>query len=210
MNDYLRREKISFKYLPVFWLLRIAFCLAILFTGYAQWGVMVVGAAFSIGFINSTEMESMLPMTDEEIKAMRFTKVRAVWLRYLVFGLLSLAVHYLLADWMGDKWYPTPLILFHFALQMLVVLSVFIDGITSSLLKKVGSPLVKKEVKKYFTESIPHIVFFVYGIALLHFHSLIDDGPLWIHLLILGIAAVLMGIDVFDKVKAWRVTDYEH
>ena len=211
MSDYLRREKLSFKYMPIFWLLRILFCLAVIFSGYAQWCVMIIGTFASIGFIYSTEMENMLPMTDEEIKAVRFMRVRNVWLRYLFLGLISILVHFLLLDRMGDTWFPTPIIIMHFVLQMINMYDTFLDAITPKALKGDFRSLVKKtEISKYFTETIPRLVFFIYGISLIITHGIINEGSVWVHVVVLGIASILMGLNVVRDAKAWRLMDYDY
>ena len=75
MKDYFRREKLSFKYNPIHWFGRLLFIFLIVTSGILQWIVVLFGSAFSISFVHSTEMEHMLPMSDDELIRKKLTKV---------------------------------------------------------------------------------------------------------------------------------------
>ena len=69
MKDYFRRERISFKYTPILWAVRLLFVSLVIFSGSAQWIIVLLGSAVSVGYVHSTEMEHMLPLSDKEITA---------------------------------------------------------------------------------------------------------------------------------------------
>ena len=210
MREYLRREKISFKYMPAFWLLRLFFCISLLFSGYAQWCVMIIASYFSIGFIYGTEMENMLPLTDEEIRSQRFLRVRVIWIRYFILGVISLLINYYLIKKGTDSRVNTPVVIMHFILQMISVYDTFLDAITrSGRNNRFFDSISHKGITKYITETIPLLVFFIYGYLILIMTSQINAN-IWIHVSVLGISSILLGINAILKSKAWRISDYEH
>lgn len=218
MKDYFRRERISFKYTPILWAVRLLFVSLVIFSGSAQWIIMLLGSAVSVGYVHSTEMEHMLPLSDKEITAKNLRKIRFVWLRYLILGVMSKVYVYLAVK---NGWIvanslianETPLIdICFFILLMVYAYELMLDaGNDNKRLDGLGS-IFKKKAIKYFIETLPHIVFFIYAISMMMSGSsrrgILSKGSDRFHIYILITAAVLLTVDVILERRKSRLCDY--
>ena len=217
MSEYIREELIKFKYQPVFIFTRLLMLAVLIVLSYAGWGVMVWASVWSVGFVHSTEAESMLPLTDTEMIKRKHTRVNMIWLRYLIFGLIAYAVHYVMILEGRSVWdigfapmMERPFIVISFfILQMLYIyktqLSVMIPDRKSKF-----TEALKNSIKKDLLSVLSMIVFWVYAVdlTLSKRRTLIVEGNEFIHCAILLVAAAMMGIGIYKELKNWKITDY--
>ena len=218
MSEYIREEMIKFKYLPVFIFTRLLMLTMLILSSYAGWGVMIFASVWSVGFVHSTEAESMLPLTDKEMIKRKHFRINMIWLRYIIFGLIAYAVHYVMIIKdvsVLDKGFAPMIerpfiVISFFILQMLYIhknlLSMMIpDG------KGKFIDVFKKSIKNDLISILSRLVFWVYAVdlTLSKKRTLITDGSEWIHCAILLVAAVMMGIGIYKDLKKWRITDYD-
>ena len=92
---------------------------------------------------------------------------------------------------------------------MVFVLEIFIANVTNekdeSSFKRV---FLKDEVYKYFTQSLPHIVYFVYGYTMMIHPSLISEVSVYINLLIISISIILLMANNIIKLRNWRLHEF--
>ena len=212
IKDYFRQERIAFRERPILWLLRILFVALILYSGCSQWCFMTIAQAFSIGFTYSTEAERIIPFTDTELKARRFTRVNMVWLRYLILGLTSYALGFI---------FKTPFVLpevilkrpymyiAFFILQMTFIYYNFLDQVIE---KKKGKAFKSMPKVLYITNMFSMITCFVYAIEVMKSPNsgfFNNVGIEWIHVAIILAAALLLIINCFRIYKNWKFLDFE-
>lgn len=217
MSEYIREEMIKFKYHPVFILTRLLMLAVLIAVSYAGWGAMLFASAWSVGFVYSTETESMLPLTDAEVIKRKHFRINMIWLRYLIFGLIAYAVNYVMilkdvSVWdigfapMTEK--PFIVISF-FILQMVFIYNALLSVMVPDHTNKFSAAL-KNAFKNDLISVLSGIVFFTYAVdlTLSKKRTLIIEGNEFIHCAILLAAAVLMGIGIYKKIKDWKVTDF--
>ena len=217
MSEYIREEMIKFKYHPVFILTRLLMLAMLIITSYVGWGVMIFATPWSIGFVHSTETEHMLPLADAEVKKRKLIRVNMIWLRYLVFGLIAYAVHYVMAlkgisvlDIGFAPILQKPFIVIaFFILQMVYVYSNLLSSMIPDGTGKI-TELLKNSLKHDLLSVLSGIIFWVYvvDLTLSKKRTLIIEGGEWIHCAILLTAAVMLGIGIYRKIKNWKYTDY--
>ncbi|SEF68980.1 hypothetical protein SAMN04487934_102159 [Eubacterium ruminantium] len=213
MKDYFRREKISFKYYPLFWVIRLLFVFMIITSGMLQWVVILFGSAFSIGFVYGTEMEYMLPMSQEEIKRKRLIRIRNVWIRYAVLGVIGRIYIYFASK---NGWYglhdmiavknPEISAAF-FVLLMIYAYELMLDAGISAKTSGMAQ-LIPSSFVKVIIQTIPHIIFFIYAVMAIKYAAKPDGiesmGPMWLHLTFLLSASGLLLINIFVE-KSGRI-----
>ena len=218
VNDYLRREKILFKYHPKLWIARIIFIILVILSGCFQWLIMIIASAISIGYVHSSEMEHMLPMTDRELTARNLMKVRMVWLRYLIFGAIGNVYVYLSSKngWFllyPNAIYKAPVLeLCFFILQMVYIYEIMLDEANDNKRLNGFGKHPKIEPVKILIQVIPHLVFYIYAVSI----SISSDkrrGILCIdadeiHMTIISAAALLILINLLTERKKSRICDH--
>lgn len=209
MREYFRQERLSFRYLPVFWLTRLLFVVMSILLPTAQMFLMITAAVFSYGFRYQTEEESLLPLTDEEIKRMRLARCNMIWLRYLIVGLASILLGYLFPDSiiLRGGLFESPVILgAFFTLQMVAVYETLLEkaaGITGG--KKIYTPF------RYVFCSFPSVILFAYAFTGLTFQkrpAFFMNGAAWIHASILLAATALLAIYCVRLCGEWKIRDF--
>lgn len=213
MREYFRLEKISFHYMPVFFLTRILFAALVLFLGYAQGCVMLFAATFSVGFVHLTEMERLIPLTEEELKRKRLTRVIMIEIRYAILGILGYCLAYFFAPY-PDLWIYRIIIekpltcLAFFVLQMGVILANLLDAVLQL------DPLWKsKSVFRFFFYGIPQIIFFVFIMSSIGVFS--DKVPFaydlsdGINIVLFLAMGVLVTIYCIKTVQDWKLPDFK-
>lgn len=218
MKDYFRRERLIFKYNPIYWFSRLLFVFLIVTAGILQWIVILFGSAFSIRFVHSTEMEHMLPMSDDELIKKKLTTVGNVWLRYLILGVIGRLYIYFAAK---NGWYgfctrletnSLLLMIGFFILLMVYAHEIMLDAISENRFDGRTRELLPKNICKIFIQTIPHLIFFVYAIMLIISaetrRSLLKFGPDWLHAAILIAAALLLSVNVLIERKKLKIVDY--
>lgn len=209
MREYFRQERLSFRYIPAFWLARLLFVVMIILLPTAQMFLMLMAAVFSYGFRFETEAESLIPLTDEEIKRMRLTRCHMIWLRYLIVGFVGILLGYLLPDSIIIRggMYGSPAILgAFFALQMVAIYETLLEraeGITGG--KKIYTPF------RYVFCSLPTVILFVYAFRGLEFRkktAFFMNGATWIHAGILLAATALLAIYCVKLYSEWKIRDF--
>jgi len=209
MREHVRMEWLSLKHMPVFWLTRILFIALVICAGNLQGFVMMLGCAFSLGFVFDSEEECILPLTDEEMKRRRLYRVGMIWLRYLIVGLIGIAAAFLLPGLteftvvMREK---RLLFAAFFVLQMALIYETMLENVTKRKhMEPYGS------VKKFAFGILPTIVFFTYALSgfLRENRPFFYDGAEWIHVCILLVAAALLVIYCFVICREWKLGDFE-
>ncbi len=211
IKDYFREEKISFRSWPVFIVMRIAFAALIIFTFNVQWCMMVMGAVFSIGFIQNTEAEKIIPLTDEELKQKRFVRVNMVWLRYLILGIIGYIVTLNLTGFQNvrELIMMRPCMYFaFFILQMVTIYQTMLEQMIDNSSSKRFT--LKQPIEKYIFNSIPSIIFFVYGVSSIQNtgKGFFFTGQEWPHVLVMLIGALLSIIYTIIQYKRWKIEDF--
>ena len=217
MKDYFRRQGLSFKYNPIFWLLRLFFVYLMVTTGRLQWLIILFGTAFSIGFVQNTEMEHMLPMSEEEIIKQKLTKVGFIWLRYLVIGLIGRVYIFLAGEngWYGYHDYVSremPILeISFFVLIMVYAYELMLDAIRED--KGTGlKEVIPRKIYKYFIQTLPHFIFFFYAVIMImsaqERKGVLKYGDEWMHAAAILAAAVLLTINILIERKSFKTTDY--
>ena len=218
MSEYIREEMIKFKYDPVFIFTRLLMLAVLIPLSYAGWGAMIFASVWSVGFVHSTEAESMLPLTDEEMIKRKHFRINMIWLRYLIFGLIAYAAHYVMIlrgvsvlDIGFAPMIEKPFIVISFfILQMIFVYKTLLSMMIPSGKGKFIDTF-KRTIKNDLMSVISTLVFWVYAVdlSLSKKRSLIIDGSEWIHCAILLAAAVMLGTGVYRELKKWKLTDYD-
>lgn len=214
MKEYFAREKISFSNTPALYPARLLLVALLVISGNYQWIIILFGTAFSIGFIYLTEIEYMLPLTDKELRDLRFRRVGIVWLRYLIFGLIGRVFAYIASTrgWgLGREEICVArpyIVLAHFILLMIYAYELMLDSAGERKPVNKAPFFIKKEKIKYLTETLPHLVFFVYSMGIMLKHGIARLGSEWIHVAILLAAAVILLVNVIISRSKWRLGDY--
>lgn len=209
MREHFRMERITLKYMPAFWLTRLLFVALVICAGNLQGYVMILACAFSVGFVFDSEEEALHPLTDDEIKRRRMTRIGMIWLRYLLAGLIGIAVAHFLPDSTGLTVIMKEKRLLYaafFVLQMALVYENMLELVTK---RKRVEPL--GSVRRFLLSSLPTIVFFVYAISFLTQgrRPFFYEGAEWVHACILMTSAALLGIHCFVICRKWKLMDFE-
>ncbi|MBR6476895.1 MAG: hypothetical protein IKS85_00465 [Lachnospiraceae bacterium] len=212
MREYLRLEKIAFHYMPVFYLTRLLFAALVLSLGYAQGFVMLFAATFSVGFVHQTEEERLIPLSEEELKRKRLTRVIMIEIRYAALGILGYCLAYFFAPY-PELWIyriimlkPLACLAF-FVMQMGVIFANLLDAVFQL------NPLWKaKSLFRFFFFGIPQIVFFVFTMSAIGVFSdktpFICDIPDIVSLILFLGMAVLVTIYCVKTVRDWKMADF--
>ena len=208
MKEYFRQQKITLRYWPLSIIPKILFFAMIVIIPSCQWALIMIGAAFSFGFKYTNEIEFLLPLTDDEIKKAWISRCNMIWLRYLILSAIgfTLAFHIPQLKAMGGH-FITNLYIFasFFLFQMVMCYSILLEkAITQGQTKK------KNDLYTYLFNTLPAIVYFVYGWAGMNLSksSLIVLGNPMIHALVLTVAAILLVIYSVRIYRNWTLTDY--
>jgi hypothetical protein len=218
MKDYFRRERISFKYNPILWLARLLFVFLMIVAGRMQWFIILFGSAFSVGFVQATEMEHMLPLSEKEVIGKKKMKIRNVWLRYLLIGMVGRVYIYFAGKngWYGFHDHVSRKLLLieaaFFILLMVYAYELMLDAISEARENGGVRTLLPRAVYKIFIQTIPHVIFFTYAIVIMmsaqKAKGLLKEGPQWMHAAILLGAAVLLVINVLIERSKLGTYDY--
>lgn len=210
MREYFRQERLTFRYSPVFWLTRLLFVALVIAIPNTQLFFMLIASALSYGFRFETEEESLIPLTDDEIKRMRLTRCNMIWLRYLLVGLTGILLVYLFPEfivvWGGMFERPWILGAF-FVAQMAMVYE--------ALLERAIDPHGKKGKHtpfRYVFCSLPTVICFIYafnGVMVRRVPVFFKDGPEWIHAGILLAVAILFAVFCVRFCKEWKISDFK-
>ncbi len=209
MREYFRQEKISFRFMPVFYLTRLLFVALIILQPAVQFFIMMVAATFSYGFRYEAEVEWFIPLTDEEIKRNKLTRCNFIWLRYFLTGVASIALAFFVPNpvVMRGRLFDRPLILAaFFILQMLVIYGALLEKAT-----EYGKEKKKKGFFRLFSEWVPTVVGFTYGFAGLAFRKrepFFTGGGSWLHAGILLACAVICLIRCMKIYKSWSIKGF--
>ena len=213
IKDYFRQELAAFKARPVLLVPRLCFIYLVLWAGTMQWIIMTFSQIFSIGFVFASEEEKLIPFTDEEIKQRKRTRVRMVWLRYLIVGLGSYVVMFFRTNFAGmpEAVMRRPyLYAAFFILQMVFVYHSLQEQVIDRT-KDGRRNFLGRPARAYVFETIPYIMFFAYAYGLakgMGSDSFATMGREWIHVLVLLIAALLLSIDCAYRYKNWKLLDH--
>ena len=213
VKDYFRQESTAFRSRPYLWVLRIILVAWVLYSGSAQWCVIIPGHSFSIGFTHHTEIERFIPFSDEELKKRKFTRVNIIWLRYLILGIISYILIFIFDNPFikAETFLNRPyMYIAFFILEMVFVY----NGLLDMVIERRRDTKIKLNypISQYVFYILPFIVFFVYAISVLQaprnsFFS--NIGEQWAHVIVLLTAAALMIIHTFRMYKSWKIADFE-
>ena len=207
MKDYFRKEKITYRYWPLNIFPRLWFVGLMVMIPSIQWALIMILTSISYGSQYTNEIESLLPLTDAEIKRNRLTKCNMVWLRYFIVSAAGFAMAFL-CPWhegMGGLFINNSIFASYFTLQMVMTYSNLLERAISA-----GQVKKKNDIFTYLFNSLPSIVFVVYGWNGLNISksSLILLGNPMAHAIILTVAAVLSIIYCVRTYRNWTLTDY--
>lgn len=209
MNEYIRQEKISLRYSPMFLFTRALFLFMMIFLPSVHVFIMFWAHNFSYGFRYDTEEEHLLPLSDEELKKMRLDRGNMIWLKYLLVVLLSSALAFLLPRdliFRGEI-FERPLVYGAFVLlEMVTIYEALLERLTKY-------PRKNASLFRFIFCSIPTILLFTYAFSSMSFHKFMPffmEGAEWIHILILLTGTVLMAYYCWKLYKEWRLTDFHH
>ncbi|MBQ9490276.1 MAG: hypothetical protein IJU80_10130 [Lachnospiraceae bacterium] len=207
MSEYFRQEKITLQYMPIFLCTRALFLVLMIWLPAVQVFIMLMAASFSYGFRNDTEIEHMLPLSDEELKRMRLERGTMIWMRYLLVALLGSALAFLLPKdilFRGEL-FEKPLVYgAFFLLEMAMIYETLMERFIKNSRKNYS-------LFRFVFCSIPTICLFTYAFSSMSFHKFMPvfmEGAEWIHALILLTATALMAIYCGKLYRDWKLSDY--
>ena len=209
MREYFRQEKISFRFMPVFYLTRLLFVALIILQPAVQLFIMMSAAMLSFGFRYEAEAEWLLPLTDEEIKRNKLIRCNFIWLRYFLTGAASIALAVFVPNpvVLRGRLFDRPLILAaFFVLQMLVTYGALLEKAT-----EYGREKKKKGFFRLFSEWVPTAVCFIYGFAGLAFRKrepFFMSGGSWLHAGILLACAAIYLIRCMKLYNSWSIKGF--
>ncbi|GEM_PF-2551931 len=212
IKDYFRNEKINFKSWPVFWVLRIVFAALILISFNVQCFFMIMGASFSMGFAHNTEVEKILPLSDEDLKKKRMVKVNMVWMRYLIFGIAGAIYTMTFPKYseIREHILSRPYMYFSFfILQMVMIYSTMLELMIENC--KEDKFTFKQPIFKYIFSLIPTIIFWVYAVSSMRnsVTALFFMGYEWPHIVVMLTAALFLIIYNISIYKKWKIMDFK-
>lgn len=209
MREYFRQERLTFRYMPVFYLTRLLFVALIFLLPAVQMFVMIIAATFSYGFRYDSEEEWLIPQTDEDMRKKKLTRCKMIWLRYFLIGLLGILLAYLFPQYfkMRSSLFETPWILgAYFLLQMMVVYEALLERAVE--FNRFNKP---PKLFRFVCNSIPTIFFFSYGFAGMdtnHKLGFFFEGPQWLHVIVLLVNGALLGFYCRKLFRVWRLTGF--
>ena len=208
MREYLRQEKISIRYMPLFLLTRTLFLVLMIWIPAVQLFIMIWAHNFSYGFRYETEAEYLLPLSDDELRRMRLERGHMIWLRYLIVGLISSALAFLLPEGflLRGELFTRPLVyVAYFVLQMTAIYEGLLEKITNQARD------AHRTVFQFIFCTIPTILLFTYAFSSMSFHHFMPvfmEGAEWIHILLLLAATAFMAVYCMKLYRDWKLTDY--
>lgn len=210
MREYLRQERISFRYMPIFIFTRTIFLVLMIFLPAVQFFIMLGAYSFSYGFRCDTEAEYLLPLSDDEVRKMRLSRGNMVWIRFLLIAMLSNALAFLFPEsivYRGEIFTKPMVFLAYFVLEMTMIYEGLLEKITGL------GQTTHRSLFQFVFYSIPMILLFSYTFSSLSFHNFLAffmEGSEWIHVLLLLTATVLMAAYSVKIYRDWKLTDYHH
>lgn len=213
MREYFRLEKITFRYLPVIILTRLLFAALVIVMGYVQCFVMVLAAPFSVGFVQATEEELLIPMTEAERKRKRVVRATMIAIRYAILGMISYVFGYfypLDADaWAFRILAEKPFVCaFFFLFQMAVVYSNLLDSVLLQV-----NPWESMTAFNVIHFGLPQILFFVYAVSAIGlfgsakpFICEFSDG---VNVAVLLTLTALTAVRIVKMIRGWRTGDFK-
>ena len=208
MREYLRQERISIRYMPIFLLTRTLFLVLMIWIPAVQLFIMIWAYNFSYGFRCETEAEYLLPLSDEELKRMRLERGNMIWLRYLIVALLSSALAFLLPEdflFRGELFTRPLIYAAYFILQMTTIYEGLLEKVTGQM------RTTRRTLSQFIFCTLPTILLFTYCFSSMSFHHFMPifmEGPEWIHILLLLTATAFMAAYCVKLYREWKPVDY--
>ena len=209
MKDYLRLEKIRYRYKPYLLIARIALdiCLIILNHKYV-FPLIVLCGFLPVNLKYVTEEEYIIPMSDTDIKKRRMMYVKITWLRFALLGIVNL-VKTLIFDSQNQYDYliNRPVIIIPALILTLILLYRALIGETFFV-----------KGRSFFPEPVFRFIFCVWiPFGILTYYTIENKSieedlmtiPSIVHIIVMIFGMLLVSYSIILLNVGWKIRDYD-